>query len=399
MPPDSRQLAVFDDRPFFERALVYGVRNGIIDQEKIRSILDDAPKGMVQIAAYFGTQYLRPNIEQARVRIVNLVSLYLDVHSDSDLERAARSLRDHSFLSHSRGGSEILKRLWAIPEDDSYGIHVRSSQKAFLAEWSLKSVADYRQALARREVHQGAIAAALWFAERLGMPASGISTVSVESIIRTALLVYLSASTPVAIPNTTGLIGLFGAIRQKGVPARGRKAIEDVFRALPEAFRGFSREVLKKVEGEDLPKILDASWPMNRLIQELEPLYFLRDFGPEDASLFDAAVSEDWQKITGGKTDDSSLLTIFVCLAAGLPARPALGKAAARALIRKVRTDGFERSPVLAFIRDSAPYELQDDLKLLWKEFFPEAREILLDAADPSLKEALAFLTENCIVG
>jgi hypothetical protein len=97
MPPDSRQLAVFDDRPFFERSLVYGVRKGIIDQEKIRSILDDAPKGMVQIAAYFGTQYLRPNIEQARIRIVNLVSLYLDVHSDSDLERAARSLRDHSF--------------------------------------------------------------------------------------------------------------------------------------------------------------------------------------------------------------------------------------------------------------------------------------------------------------
>jgi hypothetical protein len=116
------------------------------------------------------------------------------------------------------------------------------------------------------------------------MPVSDISTVSVESIIRTALLVYLSASTPVAIPNPAGLIGLFGAIRQKGVPAKGRKAIEDVFRVLPEAFLGFSREVLKKIESEDLPKILDASWPMNRLIQELEPLYFLRDFGPEDAS-------------------------------------------------------------------------------------------------------------------
>lgn len=137
---------------------------------------------------------------------------------------------------------------------------------------------------------------------------------------------------------------------------------------------------------------------MNRLIQELEPLYFLRDFGPEDASLFDAAVSEDWRRLTGGKTDDSSLLTIFVCLAADLPPRPALSKAAARALIRKARLDGFKRLPVLGFIRAYAPYEMQDDLEALWKEFFPEAQGILLAAADTTLGDAVDFLKENCIV-
>ena len=38
----------------------------------------DAPKGMVQIARYFGTEFLRPELEKARDRIVNLVSLYLE---------------------------------------------------------------------------------------------------------------------------------------------------------------------------------------------------------------------------------------------------------------------------------------------------------------------------------
>ena len=398
MQPDRHQIAIFDDRPFFERAFVYGVRNGIIDQEKISSIRNDAPKGMVQIAEYFGTQYLRPNIEEARLRLVNLVSLFLEDSSGGDIDKAARSLRDNTFLSHSRGGSEMLKSLWSMPEDGSYGILVGQSQKEFLADWSLRSLADYRQALALREGHQVAISTALWFAEKLEMPASGISTVSVESIIRTAMLVYLSGITPVSIPNSAGLIGILDAIRQKGLPAKGRKQLKETFRALPAASLAVTRRELKKVETEDLPRILDASVPMNRLIQELEPLYFLRDFGPEDASLFDAAVSEDWRRLTGGKTDDSSLLTIFVCLAADLPPRPALSKAAARALIRKARLDGFKRLPVLGFIRAYAPYEMQDDLEALWKEFFPEAQGILLDAADTTLGDAVNFLKENCIV-
>ena len=192
MPDDRRQIAVFDDRPFFERALAFGVRAGILDGEKLAAIGDEAPKGMVQIAEYFGTQYLRPNIDEARERIVNLVSLFLEEQSGGDLEKAARSLRDGSFLSHSRGGSELLKSLWAMPEDASLGIMVKQSQKSFLADWSLRSIADYRQARAERQGYQQTIDAALWFAEILGVPAGEISTVSSESIIRSAILVHLA---------------------------------------------------------------------------------------------------------------------------------------------------------------------------------------------------------------
>ena len=398
MPQDPRQVAVFDDRPFFERALAIGARAGILAEDKIAAIADDGPKGMVQIAEYFGTQYLRPNIDEARERIVNLVSLYLEENSGGDLEMAARSLRDGSFLSHSRGGSEMLKSLWAMPEDASFGIMVKSSQKAFLADWSLRSRAEYRQALAERQGYQQTIAAALWFAESFGLPTNEISTVASESIIRSALLVQLCVDKVASLPNAAEFVAMLANLRAKGVPAKGRKRLAEAVKAVPIAYQPLTQGQLKKVEKEDLPRILDASVAMNKLIPELEPLYFLRDFGLEEANQFGASVSQDWQKITAGKVDDNTLLTIFLCLAADTAPRSTLSKAAARTVIRKVRSDGLQRQPARAFIRAFAPYAMQDDLEALWDEVFPELENSLCDPADGSASQALAYLQENCSV-
>ena len=82
-------MALFDDRPFFEKALAYGVAHGLIGAERIEDFRVEAPKGMVQIARYFGTEYLRPDLEKARERMVNLVSLYLQESCEGDLHRAA----------------------------------------------------------------------------------------------------------------------------------------------------------------------------------------------------------------------------------------------------------------------------------------------------------------------
>ena len=73
-------VALFDASPFFEKALLFGIQHGILDQAKLDSIQTDAPKGMVQIARYFGSEFLRPELEKARDRIINLVSF-------SDLNR------------------------------------------------------------------------------------------------------------------------------------------------------------------------------------------------------------------------------------------------------------------------------------------------------------------------
>ncbi len=55
-------IAVFDGRPFFEKALKFGVQHGILDSAKLEAIQTDAPKGMVQIATYFGSEFLRPEL-------------------------------------------------------------------------------------------------------------------------------------------------------------------------------------------------------------------------------------------------------------------------------------------------------------------------------------------------
>lgn len=395
---EDRRLAVFDERPFFERALVYGYRQGIIDDERLQQIRNDAPKGMVQIAEFFGTQYLRANIEEARLRIVNLVSLFLEETSGGDLARAARSLRDNTFLSHSRGGSEMLKRLWAMPEDSSHGLLTQQSQKEFLAVWSLRTLAAYRELFAQRRNNQVTISAALWFAEQFGVRPEEISTVAAESVIRSALLVRLTGSKFKSMPGVGEFAGMLDRLRKKGRPVRRAAALDALPPELPEPCREPVARELQKLLAEDLPRIVDPSLPFGKLLRELEPLYFLRDFDAVDEGRFVVAASHEWQRTTAGKTDDSSLLTVFLCLAAGVPAKPALTRSEARTLVRKARADGLQREPVLGFIRSFAPDAMQDDLEVLWTEFFPEAVSYLLDASDETLSAALGFLSENCVV-
>ena len=73
--PSAGGVSVYEQRPFFEKALRYGIQHGMLDNAKLDAIATDAPKGMVQIARYFGSEFLRPELEKAKDRIVNLGSL------------------------------------------------------------------------------------------------------------------------------------------------------------------------------------------------------------------------------------------------------------------------------------------------------------------------------------
>lgn len=106
-------LARIDRRQFLDKALSYGVDHGIIGRDKLHAIEEQGAKGLVQIASYFGTAHLRADLELALKRMTYLASLYLESFSGGDLDKAARSLRDNTFLSHSRGGSDMLKALFA----------------------------------------------------------------------------------------------------------------------------------------------------------------------------------------------------------------------------------------------------------------------------------------------
>ena len=147
-----------------------GVRRGIIDAERLAAINADAPKGIVQIARYFGSEFLRPELEKARDRMVNMISLYLLETTGGDLDKAAVSLRDNSLLSRSKGGSDMLKKLIAMPESSNFGMAgYDDAQTALLAVWTLRSHAEYQAELARRSQMAQAITAAQWLAEQFDL--------------------------------------------------------------------------------------------------------------------------------------------------------------------------------------------------------------------------------------
>ena len=181
--PVPASVALYDARPFFEKALQFGLRHGIIDQAKVDAIRLDAPKGMVQIARYFGNEFLRPDLEKARDRLVNLVGLSLESSSGGDLRLAAESLREHSLLSRSKAGSDMLKAMLAMPESTSFHASLDGSAELNgppkgMAQWSLKGLAAYQAEVGRRRPIQLEKSAAVWLAAHLGKSVRGSDRMS-----------------------------------------------------------------------------------------------------------------------------------------------------------------------------------------------------------------------------
>ena len=154
MSDKHRNIDLVDKRPFFEKALAFGLKSRILDQEKCRAMIADAAKGTVQVAAFFGTSHLHTDLENARQRIVNLISLYLEHTFSGDLQKAAESLRDNTFLSHSRGGNEMLKALHGLPDSTVFGDTKGQGLKEFQDERTLAkpfSLNAYRKERKARE--------------------------------------------------------------------------------------------------------------------------------------------------------------------------------------------------------------------------------------------------------
>ncbi|MCX8516838.1 MAG: hypothetical protein ORN29_01965, partial [Rhodoferax sp.] len=280
-PPTANQaLARLDQRPFFEKALAYGIQHGIIDAARLDAIQTEAPKGMVQIARYFGSEFLRPELEKARQRIVNLVSLNLEHSSGGDLRQAAEALQNHSFLSRSKSASDMLKALIAMPQSSHFGMFDNTGftddHIPQLAQWSLRSLADYRAELGKRQQVALLIDAARWFAERLEQNADTLQEAGceAEAVIRTGLLALATRQT--LLPDWVGFQKIILALRKKAasasialprdVPAEYRAAVETVRQSLL----------------ADLPRILDSQIGLRPLFQQT-PAFLGRYFWLEDA--------------------------------------------------------------------------------------------------------------------
>lgn len=401
--PSPSAVSLYDARPFFEKALQHGVQHGIIGPAKIETMRIEGPKGLVQIARYFGNEFLRPELEKARDRMVNLVSLYLESSCDGDLQLAAESLRDFSLLSRSKGGSDMLKALIAMPQNSHFGMNERGGFRdqhiPLLAKWSLRSLADYQAEFARRSQVAQTVDAALWLAGELGMDADELEDAGkdAEAVIRSALLVLAAGRTE--MPDWLAFGKMIAVLRKKhaATPAALPLAVP---KKLPAHLRAAVESVRQSVLA-DAPRILDPALPVRALFDR-SPAFMGRYFWVEDALAeidhHDRQASAAWTKATGGNADDGSLLTLFLCVAAGSAPKTLLSEKGATALLRKIRKSGFHPALAYPYIVDHAPVQHQDAYASLWEAFVDEAQATLESDAVHSLNDALALLRRECHV-
>jgi hypothetical protein len=401
-PSDSNAgVSLYDARPFFEKALQYGIQNHIIDSQKLDAICNDAPKGMVQIARYFGTEFLRPELEKAKNRMVNLVSLYLAHTHEGDVHEAAISLRDHSFLSRSKGGSDMLKAMIAMPQNSHFGMNERGGftddHVPQLAKWSLCSLADYQAELAKRQQVAQVIDAAIWFANELRLDADDLEEAGkdAEAVIRTALLVMACRGTK--LPDWVAFDKMIAGLRAKFASKPSEFKITPP-KKLPEEFHELAAAVQQSIM-RDAAKILDAKLPTRKLFDQTPAFmgrYFWLEDGLSEVDHHDRSVSIDWAKTTAGHTDDGSLLTLFFCLAAHAAPKTILSEKSALKLIRKIQKAGFKPEAATDYIWRHAPAQYQSDYAQLWSNFVEEAQGLLKSDAVSALDDALALLRREC---
>lgn len=407
-------VSLFDARPFFEKALAYGVQHSIISNDRIEAMGQEAPKGMVQIARYFGSEFLRPELEQARARLVNLVSLHLEHSSGGDLRLAAQALCEHSLLSRSKGGADLLKALIVMPQNSHFGMNegggFTDEHIPQLAKWSLRALADYRAELAQRSAVALVLDAATWLAQRLGVEAEDLQDAGkdAEAVIRTALL--LAALKRTEMPDWARFENLIVDLRKKhsagqtsvGRPTAPAKTLAIALpKNLPEAFVPVVAAVRASVLA-DLPKILDPGLTVRKLFDQT-PAFIGRYFWIEDSlsevDHFDRNVSAAWHKATAGHEDEGALLTLFLCVAAVASPKTLLTEKSAAALLRKIRKTGLQPALASDFIAEHAPQQHQHAYQALWASFLEEALPVLTSDHDYTLAEALALLRRECQVG
>ena len=394
-------VALFDDRPFFEKAVSYGVQHGVLDQAKLDAIQTDAPKGMVQIARYFGSEFLRPELETAKDRIVNMVSLTLQIQSGGDLRKAAEQLREHSFMSRSKAASDMLKALIVMPQNTHFGMneHGGFSDKHIpqLAKWSLCNLAEYQAELAKRQQVAHVIDAAIWMADQLGLHADDLEEAGcdAEAVIRTALLA--AATKHKEMPDWVAFQKIIATLRK---PSATKTINLAAPKNLPAEFKAAVEQVRQSVEA-DLLKILDSAITCQKLFNQTPAFvgrYFWVEDGLSEVDHFDRQTSSAWTKATGGHSDDSSLLTLFLCIATGSAGKTLLTEKTAATLIRKIRKSGVQPELATAFIQANAPAEHQDDYIDMWEAFIDESLDTLASDHDYKLHDALSLLRSECNV-
>jgi hypothetical protein len=234
-------------------------------------------------------------------------------------------------------------------------------------------------------------------AETLGLNAEELEEAGkdAEAVIRTALLARLSRRTE--MPDWVAFEKLIVALRKK-YPGADSVPAFTLPKDLPPRFLPVVERVLQSVLA-DMPKILDAKLPARKLFDQTPAFmgrYFWLEDGVSEVDHFDRNASAAWNKATGGHGDDGSLLTLFLCVAAGSPPKTVLTEKSAATLVRKIRKSGLKPDLASQYIADNAPQHSQSDYIQLWEAFVEDAESTLVSDRDYALNDALSLLRREC---
>lgn len=403
---NPQSIATYDNAPFFEKAFKYAVEQNIIDAARIDEIANDAATGAVQITEYFGeSTHLRKNLETSMKRMVSLVSLYLEDVTGSELDKAAMLLKEKPFRSLSRGGSQMLKALFSLPEDGHFGSARLDTEREFLKKTLNKgiSVAQYRQTVKDCEQFKVELDFAIWLVKKIGAPISKLNEfhASADHVIRTSLLCLTYGTKKVgsnktSFPDEAALFEIFNAMRKEwgflGDITSTTKFMDEV----PSEFVDYANEILSSIKTEDIPKIVNPSNTLQSVFNDLKTrkYCYLQDHFDE-MSKFDKVLAADWFALTNGTEDDTLLLTLFLCAASGLAQKTVLKVTEAKKAVLNMREHGILQDEVFKLI-EKAPHDEVEQLRSLWSDFIEEASPYLLDHSDENLKEVMVYLEGCC---
>lgn len=400
-------LATFDDRPFFDKALHYGVAQGMITPDRLQGIHEEFSKGIVQIANFFGTAYLRPELELALRRMVNLIGLYLEEMSGGDIKTAAAALRDKTLLSHSKAGSDMIKRLHAMPDSTLIidGAVSSESQHAFLDERTATDTglfAEYRSEFALRQENRNTIEFSFWLAKTMGASRDEID--DADSLIRTAMLVIFVDQGKIGIPSRTAFVRLIKAAKQ----AKSRlneNRLKALLKEAPTEFQVLARHAMDRFIEKDLPQIRASASTADKLLYGGSgEAYFVSENLDEDVREYDRLVAREWDRVTRGDADDPAVVaTVLFFVATDLPPKASMLLREARDVIQRFRTSGFDTQAVIRFIDGHAPEAIREDLRKAWVDDLQRDAEEQLSDNDPNwpdthMERALEYLRKTCSV-
>lgn len=398
----NTDLATVDTRPYFEQVLRYGLSQRFIDSERLAAIRREGAKGVVQLASFFGTANLRPELEAARTRLVTLVSLALESTSGGKLGPAADLLRQKSLLSLSKAGADALRALLRLPEDLILEPPhaVPQVEKQMLSLWTLDEPmthARYQEERNRRESILAQHELSYWLAGKLGVARQELQmNESCEAVINSALLVFFVEKKPKKLFSTGQFMALHALASKK--KKHDFPVLDEWSEEAPATIQGALREARENFLGNVLPTLRThpaADFIPREDIGALAGVFFFTNSGLDELTHHDQETEDAWRKITGGKGEHPDVMcTVLLMVATGLEPRPALRKKDAVSVWENFRSAGFDEAAVVEFIHRVVPFQYQSDARHLWAEDLgPEARvELNEDDED----HVLAYLHETC---